>query len=372
MPVSDEYRIRAIVYPERLADNVRLMKQHVPSGTAFMAVIKADAYGHGAVMAANALKEEADWFAVATAEEALTLREAGLTKPILILGFVEPACYPEMVREAIRVTVLSLEEAKALSEAAEALGLTAFAHVPVDTGMSRIGVTPDDAGEALIRQMAALPHLRVEGVFTHFAKADEPDPEATERQLARFEAFRERLKDVVPLWHCANSAAILRGIGTGFNLVRGGISMYGLDPMTDGSTQGLKPVMELKSRVVYVKTIPEGTEVSYGGTYVAQDERVIATIPVGYADGYRRGLSNHASVLIRGQRAAVIGRVCMDQLMADVTDIPGVAAGDEVTLIGRDGDEEITAGELAKICGTIHYEITCGVSARVPRIEGKD
>lgn len=339
-----------------------------------IAVVKADAYGHGAEKVARFV-EEIPWiwgFAVASAEEALHLKAADIRKPVLILGYVFPEHYGELVRDEIRTVVFKEDMARALSEEAVRQNKTAFLHLGVDTGMGRIGVSPDSSSLPLVKKMAGLPNVRMEGIFTHFSKADMANPSFTEVQLERFGSYIGLLKDhgiAFELRHCANSAGIYRNYGTDYDLVRAGISMYGLPPSEEMELPvSLEPALALKSHIVYIKEAAPGTEISYGGTWTARRPSKIATIPVGYGDGYPRNLSGKGCVLIRGKRAPICGRVCMDQFMADVTDIPDVAEYDEVTLIGKDGEDEISMMEIARLSGGFHYEIPCCISGRVPRV----
>ena len=337
------------------------------------AVVKADAYGHGAVPVAKALSEDADFFAVATAAEAFELRENGIRKPILVLSPVAEADYPRMIEEEIRVTLFEKEKAEVFSETARKLGKTGMYHIKVDTGMHRIGLFPDDDGLSEILKMAKLPMIEAEGLFTHFYASDEADTASAEAQLRTFTAFSERIKEAgirIPITHAANSAAAIRMKAAGLDMLRLGICLYGMPPSLDAdfSAVSLKPVMSLYSEVTYVKTVPAGVSLSYGGTFVTKRPTRVATIGTGYADGYARTLSNKADVLIRGKRVPIIGRVCMDQMMADVTDLPEVREGDRVTLIGRDGEEEITMVELGELSGRFHYEFACCINKRVPRI----
>ena len=354
-------------------ENLRQVRALYEAPVKTCAVVKADAYGHGAVLVAKALSEDTDFFAVATAAEAFELRENGITKPILVLSPVAEADYSRMIEEEIRVTLFEAEKAKTFSETAAQLGKNGYYHIKVDTGMHRIGLFADENGIAEIQAMEALPMIEAEGIFTHFYASDEEDLAPAQAQLATFTAFVERLKQAgisIPLVHAANSAAAIRMKAAGLNMLRLGICLYGLPPSLDAdfSAVSLKPVMSLYSEVTYVKTIPAGVSLSYGGTYVTTRPTRVATIGTGYADGYARTLSNKADVLIRGKRVPVIGRVCMDQMMADVTDLPDVKEGDRVTLIGKDGEEEITMAELGELSGRFHYEFACCINKRVPRV----
>lgn len=369
-------RVCAVVDLDAAVENMEHMRKNLRPETKMFAVIKANGYGHGAVQIAKKLNglDYVFGYAVATAEEALQLRRNELYKPILILGYTFPDCYGELVRQDIRPAVFRLDMAKELSEEAQRQEKVLKIHIKVDTGMSRIGISPDDKGIDFIRRVRALPGLEIEGIFTHFARADEKDKTSALEQFRRFSDFVERAEKElafrIPLKHCANSAAIMELPETQMDLVRAGISLYGLWPSEemDKSRMVLRPLFGLYSHIVYMKTVPAGTPVSYGGTYVTDKERRIATIPVGYGDGYPRGLSGKGDVLIRGKRAPILGRVCMDQFMVDVTEIPEAAEGDLVTLIGRDGEEQITMEELGELSGRFNYELACDLGSRIPRV----
>lgn len=337
------------------------------------AVVKTDGYGHGAVPIARMAEEyEYIWgFAVAAAPEAMELRKAGIRKPILILGYTFEEDYEEMAAEGIRPAVFTWEMAEQFSQAAAARGVTAPIHIAVDTGMSRIGVRDGEEGVELVKRIAALPALCIEGVFTHFAKADETDKGYTKMQMERFTSFCDRLEESGVrgfIRHCSNSAGILEIREANMDMVRAGISIYGVYPSEEVSRDQvpLHPVMELKSHIVCLKTVEPGTAISYGGTFVADRPMEVATIPVGYGDGYPRSLSNKGYVLIRGRRAPILGRVCMDQFMVDVTGI-GAQVLDEATLLGTDGEEAITLEELDRLSGRFPYEFVCDIGKRVPR-----
>lgn len=367
-------RVYATVNLDAVADNMKEMAGNLPSGTGMIGVVKADGYGHGSVPVAMAVDPYVRGFAVATAEEGVILRRHGIGKMILVLGVTHPDQYGELIRYQIRPTVFTLRQAERLSELACREGVRAKLHLAVDTGMSRIGMEPDETSAEMVLSMSRLPGIEIEGMFTHFARADERDKESARAQLAAYLNFSELLKSrgiEIPLKHCSNSAGIVEGLpSNSLDLVRAGISIYGLYPSdeVDRETVHLTPVMELKSRISYIKTIRPGTPVSYGGTFVARRPTRIATIPVGYGDGYPRSLSSRGSVLIRGRRAPILGRVCMDQFMVDVTDIPEAEEEDEVTLIGRDGGDQISVEELARLGGGFHYELICDLGKRVPRV----
>lgn len=371
-------RIKAVISLDAAAENFARMRENIHPDTKMIAVIKADGYGHGAEAIARLIEDyEYIWgFAVATAEEALKLCASGIKKLILVLGHVFEESYDELAAADVRIAVSDLEMARGYAEAGARLGKTVHIHLAVDTGMSRIGFADAKESVAEIKKIAGLSDLELEGIFTHFARADEYDKAPAFVQLERFRKFLELLSREgieIPLHHCSNSAGILRMPEANMNLVRAGISIYGIYPSEEVEREiPLKPVMELKSHISHVKTVPAGTPVSYGGTFVTERETVIATIPVGYADGYPRGLSNKGRVLIHGTSAPILGRVCMDQFMADVTEIPHVSRGDEVTLLGRDGEACIFADELGNLSGRFPYELVCCISRRVPRVYVKD
>lgn len=368
--VCAEIDLDAVLY------NMEQMKSNISPGTQIMAVIKADAYGHGAVMIGKEL-EKLDYvfgYGTATAEEALILRRAGLKKPILILGYTFPYCYKELINNDIRPAVFKADMLKELADCAARLGRRAKIHIKVDTGMSRIGIYPDDAGLDFVKEALSYDSIEIEGIFTHLARADEKDKQYAEKQIDQFSQFCERLEKElgykIPIKHCSNSAGIIELKEANMDMVRAGISLYGLWPSAEVRRNiiSLKPVLSLKSHIVYIKNVEKGTPVSYGGTYVTQDNIRIATIPIGYGDGYPRGLSGKGYVLIHGKKAPILGRVCMDQFMVNVNDIPKVCEGDEVTLIGRDGKEQITMEELGDISGRFNYELACMLSKRIPRV----
>jgi alanine racemase len=342
-----------------------------------LGVVKADGYGHGAIPVARAIEPYVEGYAVATVEEAMNLRHHHIDKMILILGVTHKGSYQELIDYDIRPAIFTVEQAAPLSELAASQGKKAKIHLVVDTGMSRIGMSPDENGAEIAAQIAAMPGIEIEGMFSHFAKADETDKSNAELQTERYLHFRNLLKErgiKIRLPHIANSAGIIDLPQSHFHLTRAGISIYGLYPSdeVDRTKLKLKPAMELKSFVTYVKTVPAGTEVSYGGTFVTEKETVIATVSAGYGDGYPRALSNRGYVLIHGKKAPILGRVCMDQCMVDVTSIPDVAPDTEVTLVGRDGDEQITVEDLAAWIGGFHYELICDFGKRIPRVYYKD
>lgn len=368
-------RVHADINLDAVVHNMDAMHALTKPGTKIMAVIKTDGYGHGAIPIAREI-EGLDYlygFAVATAEEALILREDGAKKPILILGATFPEQYEALLRAQICPAIFSYEAAQELSKAAERLDVQARIHIKLDTGMGRIGFPVSGESVDTIAQIARLPHMMIEGIFTHFARADELDKTAADRQLADFLQMTGRIEAQgvhIPVHHCSNSAGILDLPQANLDVVRAGITLYGLHPSEEVrlARMDMQPVLSLKSQVVHVKTLPAGCEISYGGTYVTEKEQRIATIPVGYGDGYARSLSNKGDVLIRGRRAPIRGRICMDQFMVDVTDIPDVRVGDTVTLIGRDGEACITMEELGEKSGRFNYEFACDLGKRIPRI----
>lgn len=368
-------RVCADIDLDAVLYNMEQIRGNLKPETKIMGVIKTDAYGHGAVQIGKEL-EKLDYVfgvAVATAEEALILRHCGIAKPILILGYVFPYAYEELIRADVRLTVFRSDMIKQINECAVSMGKKALVHIKVDTAMSRIGVKPDDSGISFIRECLSMEGIRTEGIFTHFAKADERDKRAVHRQLKTYEEFLRRAEGETgyrfPVKHCSNSAGIVELPEANMDLVRAGIILYGLWPSDEVSKEilSLKPVLSLKSHIVYIKEVSKGTCISYGGTFEAKKTMRIATIPVGYGDGYPRGLSNKGSVLIGGKRAPICGRVCMDQFMVDVTGIPQAKEGDPVVLIGAMGDERITMEELGDLSGRFNYELACDLGKRIPR-----
>jgi len=346
------------------------------AGVPVMAIVKADAYGHGAVQVARLLEGSCAFFGVSSMLEALELRQAGLKTPILILGHTPVTAFPLAIREGIRPTVFHYEDALSLSAAAAEVGLEAPFHFAVDTGMSRIGFQATEADADICAAIAALPGLKPEGIFSHFATADCADLSRSREQARKYDAFCAMLEARgvhVPIRHLNNSAGLMN-FDEHYEMVRSGIVTYGLYPSEEVSPAllPLEPALTWHSRVTHVKVLEPGREISYGGTYVTDRPTVVATIPVGYADGYRRSLSGKFYVLIHGKRAPILGRICMDQMMVDVTDIPGVALNDKVVLVGRDGDEVITMEAIAAAADSFNYEFVCGISRRVPRLYRRD
>lgn len=378
-------RTWAEVNLDKAEHNFRVIRKNISDKTKMCCVIKADAYGHGAIELAKMYERAgADFFAVSNLEEALELRYGGSTLPILILGYTPASYAKELAENNISQAVLSLEYAKELSQSAVSLGVTVKVHLTIDTGMSRIGIMcqnierDDAAGQAF--EVFNLSGLELEGIFTHFAVSDEKEEgrSYTERQLECFNyligALKQRGVDTDKIiCHCSNSAAIMDYPQAHIDMVRAGIILYGLAP--SGKLKGqidLRPAMEIKSVVAHIKYIEKGTDVSYGRTFTADKRMKIATVPIGYADGYIRNLAKDAFMIVNGKKAKVVGRICMDQCMIDVTDIDNIEVGDVVTVIGKDGGEEISTDDVAAWTGTINYEVVCLVGKRVPRVYIKD
>ncbi|MGN1150896.1 MAG: alanine racemase [Lachnospiraceae bacterium] len=373
-------RVYAAVDLDAICYNMEHMHANLKPGTRMIGVIKTDGYGHGAVPIGREL-EKLDYvfgYAVATAEEALILRHAGLTKPILILGYTFPYCYEELIRQEIRPAVFRQDTIDELAACAARLHKTVKVHIKVDTGMTRVGIRPDESGLAFVDKVLHTEGIELEGIFTHFARADETDKSCARKQLDRFREFIRQIEKSfdysIPVKHCSNSAGIVELPEANMDVVRAGITLYGLWPSDEVSRDivPLKPALTLKSHIVYIKEVDEGVAISYGGTYVTPKKMRVATIPVGYGDGYPRGLSNKGHVLIRGKKAPILGRVCMDQFMVSVEDIPDAQEGDEVTLIGADGAEQITMEELGGLSGRFNYELACNLGKRIPRVYMKD
>ncbi len=347
----------------------------LPADVKMMAVVKSDGYGHGALPIAKKLEGRDDifGFAVATAEEAMILRKAGIAKPVLILGYTFPYAYEELIENDISLTAFKEDMAQEISDAAAKAGKKAKVHIKVDTGMHRIGVATNEEGLSVAKKIVGTPNVEVEGIFTHLANADIVDKTEALGQVADFKNFCEILENnigkTIPYRHCFNSAAAMEMDASGFSFVRVGISMYGVWPSDEMNRENIsiKPALSLFSHIVYIKELPAGARISYGGTYTTTKTTKVATIPVGYGDGYPRGLSNRGYVLIRGKKAPILGRVCMDQFMADVTDIPDVKEFDKVTLIGRDNEETITVEDLCSAYGGFPYEMICDIGKRVPK-----
>ena len=376
--MTEHNRVCAEIDLDAIAYNMEQMKKRIGDHARLIAVVKADGYGHGAVPVAKMFEAcSYVWgYAVACLEEATELREQGIRKPILVLGCVFPDQFEEMIRYDVRPAVYMESMAELISQEAVRQGKDAFIHIKIDTGMGRIGFPVTEESADAVERISRLPGIRIEGMFTHFAKADERDKTYTFLQHDRFMRMKELIeKRQVPVryFDCDNSAGIIDFPDMKHDLARAGIAMYGMYPSdeVDQKAVDLRPALSLVSHVSFVKEVEAGTPISYGGTFVSDRPMRVATIPVGYGDGYPRSLSNKGYVLIHGKRARILGRVCMDQFMADVTDIPETAFMDRVVLVGRDGDEEITVDELADLSGRFNYEFVCCLGKRIPRIYKK-
>lgn len=368
-------RVYAKIDLDAAAYNMEQMKKRIGSGARLIAVIKTDGYGHGALPLAR-MFERFDYvwgYAVASLDEGTVLRKHGITKPVLVLGCVFPDQYDEMVRYDIRAAVYTEEMAQGIAQAAKRAGKNAYIHIKVDTGMGRIGFPVTEESADIIEQISRLEGIETEGMFTHFAKADEADKTYTYEQHRKFMWMKEQMEKrgvEIPYYDCDNSAGIIDFPDMKHDLARAGIATYGMYPSdeVDKDAVDLKPVLSLISHVTFVKTVAAGTAISYGGTFTAKKEMKVATIPVGYGDGYPRSLSNKGSVLIHGKRAQILGRVCMDQFMVDVTDIPETKFMDQAVLVGTDGDDRITVEELSALSGRFNYEFVCCLGKRIPRV----
>lgn len=374
MDRCDYYRVQANINLAAIRNNIINVRSKIGKNTKLMVIVKADAYGHGAVAVSRALENGlVDAYGVAIIEEAIELRNAGITKPILVLGYTPKEQFDLVIANDVMQTVYQYDMAEDLSKEAVRQGKKAKIHIKVDTGMSRLGFKDNSESVEIIKRIASLDGISIEGLFSHFAAADEKDKKSALMQLNRFKKFDEMLKNEgihIPVRHIANSAGVIEFPEAEFDMVRCGIVTYGIYPSdeVDHSSLHLVPAMELKSHVVFIKEVEAGTGISYGLTYVTRKKTKVATIPVGYADGYSRNLSNIGKVIIRGQYAPIIGRICMDYFMVDVSDIEGVNQGDVVTLLGKDGDCEISVEALAEWSHSFPYELVCTVGKRIPRV----
>ena len=371
------HRVSADIDLNAIVHNIQEVRRLIQKDTKLMAVIKADAYGHGAIPVAKEVEKIVDAFAVSNLEEGKELRHAGIRKEILILGYTAPEQIADAIQYHITMTIFEEETAKAISHVAAQQKKEVKLHIKLDTGMNRIGFAANEQTVDKILEISRLPYIQIDGIFTHFARADETDKTATKEQFVRYSYVVERLKEqglTIPICHVSNSAAILDLPEYNLDMVRAGICMYGMYPSDEVGREcaQLKPAMQIKSHISYVKTVPAGEGISYNATYRTEHEMRIATIPVGYGDGYPRRLSNCGHVLVHGKSVPIIGRICMDQFMVDVTKVPEVKQGDVVTLLGTDGEESITAEELGILSGSFHYEVVCDVGKRIPRVYYKD
>lgn len=383
--VKEYQRVYAEINLDALIHNFINIADITKPDTKIFAVLKTDAYGHCAVPIAKELEvyDKLYGFALATAEEALILRNSGITKPMLILGYTFPNRYEDMIRKDISFTVFRLENLKEIAEAVRRVSSTEYAykakiHIKVDTGMGRIGIEPDESGLEFVREALKYDELIIEGLFTHLAKSDESNRDYTLKQIDIFKSFADRIEKElgykIPYKHISNSAGIIEYPEANMDIVRAGIILYGLWPSSEvnKSKLDLHPVFSLHSRIIFIKEVDEGKSISYGGTFVSDSRMKVATVSIGYGEGYPRSLSNKADVLVKGQRCRILGRVCMDQMMIDVTNVPNVSEGDFVTLIGREGSEEITMEELGDLSGRFNYEMACDFGKRIPRVFTKE
>lgn len=366
------YRCYAKIDLNAIEKNFEALKKMAGPGVKLCAVIKADGYGHGSVPIARLLEKKADYFAVAALEEAIVLREAGIQTPVLALAYTAPDCFGLLIEQNVTATIYREEDAKALSDAAAARDVRAKVHIALDTGMGRIGFFPDEKSADTVRRIAGLPGLEVEGLFSHYATADCRDKTAANLQTERFDRFIALLEErgvQIPIKHICNSAGMME-FGRHYDMVRMGIALYGLYPSEEVEKDriALAPAMEVVCRVIHVKTVEAGTGIGYGHAYVTEERRSIATCSIGYADGYNRCLSGKGYVLIHGKKAPICGRICMDQIMVDVTDIPGVRVGDLAVVLGKSGALAITAEELGALCGSFNYEVVCTFMPRAKRL----
>ena len=371
---SDYLRVQANINLNAIKTNINNVKSCIGKDTKLMVIVKADAYGHGAVAVSKALENGiVDAYGVAIIEEAVELRKAGITKPILILGYTPKEQFNLVVSYDIMQTVYEFNMAKELAAEAVKQGKTAKIHIKIDTGMSRLGFSDSIESIRIINKIASLKGIYIDGLFSHFAKADEADIDSVELQISRFNQFDNLLRQEeihIPTLHFANSAGVIGFPEARYNMVRCGIVTYGIYPSDEVNHNlvSLIPAMELKSHVVYLKEVEAGTGISYGSTFITNRRTKVATVPVGYADGYSRNMSNVGRVIIRGQYAPIIGRICMDYFMVDVTDIEGISQNDVVTLLGRDGDCSISVETLAEWSHSFPYEMICTVGKRIPRV----
>lgn len=366
-------RVEAQINLDAIYDNLYNTRKIINEGTKLMAIVKADGYGHGAVIIAKVVDDIVDAYGVSNVDEAIELRKKATKKPILILGYTSKKENDLLVRYNITQAVFDYESACDLSQMAQSMGKVTPVHIKLDTGMTRIGFKDNDESIETIKKISKLPGVEITGIFTHFARADEKDKTSVNKQIRRYTEFVDKLEKEgihIPTKHVANSAAIIDIPSVNFNMVRSGISTYGLYPSEDVDKDRLKlkPAMEIKSCISFIKEVGAGVGISYGSTFVTERPTKVATIPVGYADGYPRNLSNKGYVLINGKKAPILGRVCMDQFMVDITGISDVTYDSEVVLLGKDGDSQITVEELAGLAGTFNYEFVCDISKRVPRV----
>lgn len=371
--MKEYYRVHADINLDAIYENVLAAKKILKQGTKLMAVVKADGYGHGAVEVAKTIDGIVDAYGVAILEEGIELRQAGFDKPILILGYTPKPLYKSMIEYNISTAVFRYDMAKDMSDVAVRLGKKAGVHIALDTGMSRIGFKPNNESFEAIKKIEELNGILIEGCFTHFATMDEVDKTRVNMQFERYISFIKHIEEAgikIPVKHVSNSAGIIEMQSVNLDMVRYGISLYGMYPSEEVNKNRIKliPAMEIKAYISHIKMLDAGVQISYGGTYTTKGKTKVATIPVGYADGYPRALSGKGFVLIHGKRVPILGRICMDQFMVDVTGIEDVMEGDMVTLVGHDGDEYISIEEVANMAYSFNYEFVCDVGKRIPRV----
>ncbi len=370
----DRNRVWAEVNLDAILENLNAMHNNMKADSKIMAVLKTDGYGHGATPIARQLEsvEYVFGYAAATIDEAVELRRAGIKKPILILGATFASSYETVIREEIRPAVFTYEMAKAYSDTAVALGKTLPIHIKIDTGMGRLGFPVNRESVEELVKIASLPNLKTEGIFTHFARADELDKTHTRVQIELFSQMIRELSDhgvTFEIRHASNSAGILELPEANFDMCQAGITLYGLWPSEEMDHEfPLQAALSLYSHIVSIKTFAEGSAISYGGTYITEENTKVAVVPVGYGDGYARSLSGKGYVLLHGHKAPIIGRICMDQFMIDITGMEDVQIGDKVTLVGEDGAHRITMEKLGELSGRFNYEFACDLGNRIPRL----
>lgn len=372
MTEHEFYRSFAKINLSAIDHNLREIKKSLAKGVKTLAVVKADAYGHGLVPVSKHIQKDVDYFAVATVEDALELRENGVEKPVIILSYVSPLQYETVIENDITATMYNVEEAENLSALAEKKGKKVKVHIPVDTGMGRIGFMPDEDGVKAVRCISEMKGIFLEGLFSHYACADYEDKTESDKQTELFDRFISLLENEgieIPIKHMNNSAGTMENLKQ-YDMCRIGIALYGLYPSDEVNKDNMKlmPAMEVMSHIVHIKTVEKGFKIGYGHIYEAPSERTIATVSIGYADGYKRCLTGVGYVLANGKKAPIVGKICMDQCMVDITDIPDLKVGDKVVVMGKSGNEELSAELLGSMCHSFNYEIICSFMPRVIRI----
>ena len=372
MAEHEFYRSFAKINLSAIDHNLREIKKSLAKGVKTLAVVKADAYGHGLVPVSKHIQKDVDYFAVATVEDALELRENGVEKPVIILSYVSPLQYETVIENDITATMYNVEEAENLSALAEKKGKKVKVHIPVDTGMGRIGFMPDEDGVKAVRCISEMKGIFLEGLFSHYACADYENKTESDKQTELFDRFISLLENEgieIPIKHMNNSAGTIENLKQ-YDMCRVGIALYGLYPSDEVNKDNMKlmPAMEVMSHIVHIKTVEKGFKIGYGHIYEAPSERTIATVSIGYADGYKRCLTGVGYVLANGKKAPIVGKICMDQCMVDITDIPDLKVGDKVVVMGKSGNEELSAELLGSMCHSFNYEIICSFMPRVIRI----